>query len=95
MGEITYVSYLIALTTTTTNRCQKENVLAEEFGLVQAESISETAKAETKVIGYAVRLNGTGWTPSSAYSSLSIDFRYPVEVSEEEDRQNVSTFIVQ
>lgn len=74
------MSYLIALTTTTPARCQKENVLAEEFGLVQAESISETSKAQTKIIGYAVRLNGTGWTPSSAYSSLNIDFRYPVEV---------------
>jgi hypothetical protein len=68
------------VTTTAPLQCQKENVLAEEFGLVEAESITERTKAETIVVGYAIRINGSGWTPSSAYSSLNIDFRHPVEV---------------
>lgn len=70
------------MTTTIPIRCQKENVLAEEFGLVQAESITETVRAETTVVGYTIRSNGTGWTPTSAYSSLNIDFLYPIEVNE-------------
>ncbi len=69
-----------SVTTTPSTRCQHENVLAEDFGLCGPESITETTKAETKVIGYAIRVNGSGWTPSSAYSSLNIDFRHPVEV---------------
>jgi hypothetical protein len=68
------------VTTTGPARCQTENILSEDLGVVEAESISETTKAETKVIGYIIRINGTGWTPSSAFSSLNIDFRYPVEV---------------
>jgi hypothetical protein len=67
-------------TPTATLRCQTENLLAEELGLVEAELISETTKAETKIVGYVIRINSTGWTPSSAFSSLNIDFRHPVEV---------------
>lgn len=84
--EIIFVSYFKALTTTTVARCEKENVLAEEFGLVRAESITETVKAETTIVGYTIRSNGTGWTPASAYSSLNIDFRYPIEVEQLEKR---------
>lgn len=72
------------VTTTTqvaATRCQKESVLAEELGIVEAESITETTKAETTVIGYVIRVNGSGWTPSSAFSSLNIDFRNPIEVN--------------
>lgn len=72
--------YLAMLTTTPSPRCQKENALAEEFGLVEAESITETTKAQTTVVGYVIRANGSGWTPVSAFSSLNIDFRHPVEV---------------
>ena len=61
-------------------RCQKENALIEEYGLVEPESITEITKAESKVIGYAIRRNGTGWTPTTSFSSLNIDFRYSVEV---------------
>ncbi|CAF3717462.1 unnamed protein product, partial [Rotaria socialis] len=61
-------------------RCQTENILVEEFGIVDAEAIIETAKGETKVIGYIIRSNNTGWTPPSAFSSLSIGFRYPVQI---------------
>lgn len=67
-------------TTTAPTRCQTENTLDEELGLLDADSITETTKAETKVVGYVIRVNGTGWTPSSAFSSLNIDFRHPVEV---------------
>jgi hypothetical protein len=63
-------------------RCQTENTLDEELGLVNAESITETTKAETTIVGYIIRTNSSGWTPSSAYSSLNIDFRYPVEVDQ-------------
>ena len=69
-------------TTTGPARCQTENVIAEDLGVVEAELISETTKAETKVVGYIIGINGTGWTPSSAFSSLNIDFRHPVEVSQ-------------
>lgn len=68
------------ITTTTSDRCRTENVLGEEFGLVEATAINEATKGETKVIGYSIRVNGTGWTPSSAFSSLNIEFRYPIEV---------------
>ncbi len=61
-------------------RCETENVVAEDLGLVEAESITEATKAETNVVGYIIRVNGSGWTPSSAFSSLNIDFRHPVEV---------------
>ncbi len=60
--------------------CQTENILDEGLGVVEAESITESTKAEINVVGYIVRINGSGWTPSSAFSSLNIDFRYPVEV---------------
>ncbi|CAF2527114.1 unnamed protein product [Rotaria sp. Silwood2] len=67
-------------TSSVPGRCQTENTLSEELGLVKAESITETTKAETKVVGYIIRSNSTGWTPSSAFSSLNIDFRYSVEI---------------
>ncbi|CAM4824262.1 unnamed protein product [Rotaria magnacalcarata] len=70
-------------TTTVANaalRCQTENMLVEELGIVDAEAIIETAKGETKVIGYIIRSNNTGWTPPSTFSSLIIGFRYPVQI---------------
>jgi hypothetical protein len=61
-------------------RCQTENILSEELGVIASDSITETTKGETKVVGYIIQTNGTGWTPSSAFSSLNIDFRVTVEV---------------
>ncbi|UJR29915.1 hypothetical protein I4U23_017463 [Adineta vaga] len=70
--------------TTTTpsvpHRCQTEDSLDEELGLLNADSITETTKGETTVVGFVIRANGTGWTPSSAFSSLNIDYRHGVEI---------------
>ena len=74
-------------------RCQTENTLAEELGLVQPESITEVTNAETKVIGYSVRKNGSGWTPSASYSSLNVDFRHPVEVGQQRRLQSRPRYV--
>lgn len=65
--------------------CQTENVLDEVMGLVTADSITETSKAQTSVVGFVIRMNSTGWTPSSIYASLNIDFRDAVQVSKKKN----------
>ena len=62
------------------HQCQVDNVVDEEFGLVSADGITETSKAQTTIIGFVIRMNSTGWTPSSVYSSLNIEFEEPVQV---------------
>ncbi|CAF1321223.1 unnamed protein product [Adineta steineri] len=81
-GTGTGITSVTGSTTTgkTPTRCSTENSLDEALGLIGAESITETTKAETKPVGFSIRVNGSGWTPSSAFSSLNIDFRHPVEI---------------
>ena len=63
-----------------TEQCQIDNVVEETFGLLTADAITETSKAQTTVVGFAIRMNGTGWTPSALYSSLNMEFGEPIQV---------------
>jgi hypothetical protein len=72
---------VVASTVISTARCQANNILDETLDLISAESITEVGGARAIVIGHTIQNNRAGWTPSTNFATLDIEFRSPVEVN--------------